>query len=140
MLFRSRVTLGFLAVIAISAPVVCADSVTPWRRIKEGLTGARSTDYWRGINQALLPNGADGVWKFTGKLVSARPEKNPEELVLAVDGDKAEAKVLLIEALPGSMKPGAEISFSGVAIEYVKEPYMLVLESDPDELEGWKGQ
>jgi hypothetical protein len=121
-------------------PLAQADSLNSWRRIKEGLTGARSTEYWRGINQSLLPDGADGVWKFTGKLVSATPERNPEELVLAVDGDMGEAKVLVVEALRGSMKPGAAISFSGVAIEYVKQPYTLVLESDPDEIEGWQGQ
>ncbi|MEQ1946541.1 MAG: hypothetical protein ABL995_05100 [Bryobacteraceae bacterium] len=144
---RTRVliaALGFFIALALTVPVVCADDVTAnlrtWRRIKEQLTGAQAAQNWRKLNQASVPGGENGVWKFSGKLISAKPEKNPEQLLVAIDGDKAEARVLLVDRLKGSMKPGARIAFSGVAIDYAKQPFQPVIESDPNEIEGWVGR
>lgn len=111
-----------------------------WRELRENLTGADSIDYWRRVDGALVPGGFDGIAKFAGKLVSASPETNPIELMIAVDGAAADAKIELIEALPGRMPAGREIRFAGTAKEFTKSPYLLTLESDTVDLEGWRGE
>jgi len=111
-----------------------------WRGIRRQLTGADSRSGWLAVKDVLLPGGFSGVQRFGGKLISASPETNPTELLLAVDGSKADAKIQLIEALPGSMPMGSEIQFAGTAIEFTKTPYMLTLESDTVEIEGWTGK
>ena len=46
----------------------------------------------------------------------------------------------LTEPLPGMMEPGGEISFSGVAAEYSKEPFMITFEVEREDVEGWTGK
>jgi len=38
------------------------------------------------------------------------------------------------------MDPGAELQFEGVAKSYTKQPFMLVLETEPNKIEGWTGK
>lgn len=111
-----------------------------WTQIKEGLMGENSAPYWEAMNGAAFPGGHDGVEKFKGKLVSATPEIKPKELTIAVGGDAADAKIVLDEALPGMMEPGGEISFSGVAKEFSKDPYIVTFEAEAGDIEGWTGQ
>ena len=47
---------------------------------------------------------------------------------------------MLTDPLPGMMDPGGELSFSGVAKEFSKEPYMVTFESEPADIEGWTGK
>lgn len=111
-----------------------------WRSIRENLTDEKSAVHWRGLKDALLPGGFSGVKRFTGRLVLASPETNPLELTIAVDGSTADAKIMLIEELPGHMPSGSQIQFAGTAIEFVKAPYLLTLESDTVDIEGWTGK
>ena len=111
-----------------------------WNEIKEGLTGAGSATYWDAMKDAGLPGGKDGVMKFKGKLVSATPEVKPKMLTLAIAGDMPDVTIKLDEPLPGKMEPGGEISFSGVAKEFSKEPFMVTFEAGPDDIAGWTGK
>ena len=111
-----------------------------WGDIKENLTGDGSAAYWDAMKDAGLPGGHDGVMKFKGKLVSTTPATKPKELTIAIAGDAADVKLTLTEPLPGMMDPGGEISFSGVAKEFSKDPYMVTFEVDPADIEGWTGK
>ena len=89
----------------------------------------------------LLPGGANGVQKFTAKIVSMTPETKPKQIVLALEQPGVPDVTLeLSGALPGKMEPGEELQFEGVAKSYTKQPFMLVLGTDPDQIAGWTGQ
>ena len=110
-----------------------------WNEMKENLTGDNGAALWEmNYKDAGLPPAAIG--KFKGKLVSTSPAAKPKELTLAVAGEAADVKVVLTEPLPGTMEPGGEISFSGAAKEFSKDPYMLTFEVDPADVEGWTGK
>jgi hypothetical protein len=111
-----------------------------WNEIKEGLTGDGSAMYWDAMNGAALPSGRPEVTKFKGKLVSATPETRPKELTIAIGGDMPDATLKLEEPLPGKMDPGGEISFSGVAKEFSKAPFMVTFEVSKDDIAGWTGK
>jgi hypothetical protein len=111
-----------------------------WNDIKENLTGDGSAMYWDAMKDTGLPGGTNGVTKFKGKLVSAMPETKPKVLTIAIGGDAADATIKLDEPLPGKMEPGGEISFSGAAKEFSKDPYMVTFEVAPDDVEGWTGK
>jgi hypothetical protein len=111
-----------------------------WTEIKEGLTGDGSAAYWEAMKDAALPGGREGVPKFKGKLVSATPETKPKELTIAIAGEPADVTLKLVEPLPGKMEAGGEISFSGVAKDFAKEPYMVTFEVEPTDVEGWTGK
>ena len=110
-----------------------------WGEIKENLTGDNAA-YWDAMTDAGLPGGKDGVMKFKGKLVSTDPESKPKTLMIAIGGDMPDAKLVLTEPLPGKMDAGGDISFSGVAKEFSKDPYMITFEVDPADVEGWTGK
>lgn len=112
-----------------------------WNDLKENLTGDGGAAYWEHVKDAGLPP-KDSVpeGKFKGKLVSANPETRPKELTIAIGGETANVTIKLDEPLPGKMDPGGEISFFGAAKEYTKDPYMLIFEVAPDDLEGWTGK
>jgi len=115
-----------------------------WKTIKNGLTGDNPDQFFEGsVKDAGLPGGANGVTKFKGKLISAKPEIRPKELVVAVEKpDVADCTLKLAEGqtLPGKMDPGGEIEFEGTAKAYTKEPYMLTLEVEKDKISGWTGK
>jgi hypothetical protein len=110
-----------------------------WTDIKENLTADNGAAYWEAMKGAGLPGGHNGVMKFKGKLVSATPETKPKELTIAIAGEAADVKIMLTDPLPGMMEPGGELSFSGEAKEFSKEPYMVTFESEPGDIEGWTG-
>jgi tetratricopeptide (TPR) repeat protein len=114
-----------------------------WKTIKTGLTGDNPDQFFEStVKDAALPGGANGVTKFKGKLISAKPETRPKELVIAVEkGDVADCTIKIDEGtLPGKMDPGGEIEFEGVAKAYTKEPYTLTLETEKDKIVGWTGK
>jgi tetratricopeptide (TPR) repeat protein len=111
-----------------------------WNDIKEGLTGDGSAMYWDAMKDTSLPGGHNGVMKFKGKLVSATPETRPKELTLALGGDMPDVTLKLEEPLPGKMDPGGEISFSGVAKDFSKAPFMVTFEVAKEDVEGWTGK
>jgi tetratricopeptide (TPR) repeat protein len=123
-----------------------ADKANPmlalWRSIRKELVGDNGQAYFdNSVKGAELPGGANGVMQFKGKLVSMMPENRPKELVLAVeDPSKPDVTLKLDSALAGKMDPGAEISFSGVADSFTKDPFMVTFNVEKSKIEGWTGK
>jgi hypothetical protein len=111
-----------------------------WGDIRENLKGDNSAMYWEAMKDSAVPGGVNGVMKFKGKLVSTDPETKPKTLMVAIGGDMPDAKLVLTEPLPGKMDPGGDISFSGVAKEFSKDPYMITFEVEAADIEGWTGK
>jgi len=110
--------------------------------IKEPLTKDGGEAFFEmNMKGSLLPGGAYGVMKFKGKIISMTPETKPKQIVLALEQPNVPDVTLeLSEALPGKMDPGAELQFEGTAKSYTRQPFMLVLESEPKQIEGWTGK
>ncbi len=113
-----------------------------WRNIKQELKSDTGQTYFNNsMKDAELPGGAGGVQEFKGKLISAKPETRPKELVLSVeDGTTADCTLKLDEALVGKMEPGAMIGFSGVAESFAKDPYMVTFNVEKTKVTGWAGK
>jgi hypothetical protein len=114
--------------------------ITFWTDTKTALvSGTAPIDT---IKDAELPGTAvPGVTKFKGKIVSLSPALRPKKIVVAVEKDGVGDCTLVFEAaLPGKMDVGSEIEFSGVVKDVSKDPYMLTLEVDKANLEGWTGK
>jgi hypothetical protein len=113
-----------------------------WKTIKDNLTAANGDMYFESIKGALIPGGANGVSKFRGKLVSAKPEVKPKELVLAIsDATTPEVTLKFETALPGKADPGTEIGFEGLPSAFTKDPFNLTFDVESkDKIEGWPVQ
>ncbi len=105
-----------------------------WKSLKEALTGAQAQSYFdTNMKGTELP-------EFKGKLVEARPETKPKELVLAVeDGMTPDVTLVLETPLPGKMDAGAELGFKGTATKYTASPFMVTVEVPKANITGWKG-
>jgi tetratricopeptide (TPR) repeat protein len=103
-----------------------------WRRIKAELTGPNAETYWENnMKDRELP-------EFKGRLLEAKPEVRPKELVLAIDDNNPGVTLKFEEPLPGKMAPGAELSFVGVAKSFTPNPYNVTFEVTKEKLQGWK--
>ncbi|HEV8415902.1 MAG TPA: hypothetical protein VGQ49_20085 [Bryobacteraceae bacterium] len=110
--------------------------------IKDPLTKDGGEAYFEmNVKGALLPGGANGVQKFRAKIVSMTPATKPKEIVLALEQPNVPDVTLeLSQALPGKMEPGEELQFEGVAKSYTKQPFMVVFDVEPNQIEGWTGK
>ena len=110
--------------------------------IKEPLLKDGGEAYFEmNVKGALLPGGANGVQKFKGKIVSMTPETKPKQIVLALEQPNVPDVTLdLSQALPGKMAAGEELQFEGVAKAYTKQPFMVVFDVEPKQIEGWTGK
>ena len=110
--------------------------------IKDPLTKDGSDAYFDStVKGTLLPGGANGVQKFKAKIVSMTPETKPKQIVLALEQPNVPDVTLdLSQALPGKMEAGEELQFEGVAKAYTKQPFMVVFDVDPKQIEGWTGK
>lgn len=106
-----------------------------WRNIKKELTGDNGQAYFdMGLKDAALP-------KFKGKLISMTPATRPKELVVGIEkADVAEVTLKFENALPGKMDPGGELEFECTGNSFTKDPFMLILNCDKDQLTGWTGK
>ena len=112
-----------------------------WKTIKTGLTGDGADAFWASVNDAGLPgkNPTTGEeMKFKAKLVEAKPPIRPKILIVSVEKPEGDITLKFDMPLPGKMEPGAELEFTGTAKAYTKDPYMLTLEVDKENLVGWK--
>ena len=57
---------------------------------------------------------------------------------MSVENPAGDVKLTLEEPLRGKMEPGSELQFSGAAKEYQKDPFLLTLATDKDQISGWK--
>jgi len=117
-------------------------SLALWMNLKQALTAADGDQYFsNNMKGAEVPGGAGGVQTFKAKLVSAKPELHPKQLVVAVaDGSTPDATLNLDAALPGKAEPGIEIEFSGVPASYTKDPYNVTFDVEKKKINGWTGK
>jgi hypothetical protein len=113
-----------------------------WKSIAKELQSDNGAAYFdANMKGAELPGGVNGVTVFTGKLVSMMPETRPKELVLAMqDPTKPDVTLKLDSPLPGKMEPGGDISFSGVADSFTRDPFMVTFNVEKSKIEGWTGK
>lgn len=106
-----------------------------WITVKKSLVAANGEDYFKNELKG------SGLPKLKGKIVKTEPEVKPHTLYLALDGDKEEIKVVLDVLLPEKADPGTEIEFDqGVPTEFTKDPFLLTVEVEKDQLFGWPGK
>ena len=106
-----------------------------WRTIRDALTAADGQTYFESsVKDAGLPP-PDGSFKmFTTKVVE---QKSPSELLVALDGDKADVSLQFDPPLKGTIDPGTEVKFKGTVDSFQKEPYMLVFKDlGKEDVEG----
>jgi hypothetical protein len=104
-----------------------------WKSIRAALEGPQAQNYFSAhMKDAELP-------EFRGRLVEARPEVRPRELVLAVGGATPDATLVLSEPLAGKMQSGVELSFRGVPRSYTTGPFMVRFDVEKSKVSGWKG-
>lgn len=105
-------------------------SLALWKTLKTELTGANGPQFFESnMKGAKVPGGAEGVHKFRGTLIAARPAVRPKELVVGVtDPSTPEATLKLETALAGKPAVGSEIEFEGVPESFTKEPFMLTFD------------
>jgi tetratricopeptide (TPR) repeat protein len=111
-------------------------SLALWKSVREALTGAEAQTYFNEhMKETEIP------MEFRGKLVEARPETNPKELVLSIeDGMTPDAIVVLDQPLRGKMEPGSDVGFrNGIATKYAADPYMVTFTAERGNITGWKG-
>ena len=110
-----------------------------WRSLKETLTGPQGQSYFdEHMKGAEVPGG--DVKEFKGKLIEAKPETRPKQLVLSVeDGVTADAILNLNEPLAGKVDAGTELGFKGVVTAYATSPFAITFDADRKSITGWKG-
>lgn len=106
-----------------------------WKTVKTGLTGDNPDMFWESVKETGLPGNN---MKFKAKLVSMTPAIRPKTLVLAVEKPEGDVTLKFEMPLPGKMDVGSEIEFNGTAKAYTKEPFMLTLEAEKEDITGWK--
>lgn len=111
-------------------------SLALWKSIREALTGTEAQSYFNEhMKETEIP------MEFRGKLIEARPETNPKELVVAVeDGMTPDATIVLSAPLRGKMEAGTELGFkNAIATSYQANPYTVTFTAEPANISGWKG-
>lgn len=114
-----------------------------WRTaVKDPLVKDGGETYFEmNMKGTLLPGGASGVQRFKGQIISMTPETRPKQIVLALEQPGVPDVTLdLSQALPGKMDAGEELQFEGVAKSYTSQPFMVVLDVDPKQIDGWTGK
>jgi tetratricopeptide (TPR) repeat protein len=104
-----------------------------WKSIKEALTGADGANYFKSsMEGALLP-------ELSGKVVSIDPAIKPKTVVIAIEGDAADATLKFETPLPGKVEPGAVLTFQASPVSYAVSPFMVVFNAEKANLKGWTG-
>jgi hypothetical protein len=100
---------------------------TLWPRIKAVLTSDDGSAYFESsMKDALVPDGAEGVGRFKGTVISSSPALWPDTIVLAVSGGNTpEVALKLDRPWKIDIPSGAKIEFEGVAVAYTRSPFMV---------------
>ena len=103
-----------------------------WRTIRDTLKGDGGDAYLAQVKGSQIPP-QDGAFKmFPAKVVS----QSGKDLVVSVDNAAGDATLTFETPLKGTVDPGTSFMFRGVIESYTKEPYMLTLTADKDDVEG----
>ena len=75
--------------------------------------------------------------EFKAKLITATPETNPKELLVAVENQTGDALLKFETPLKGKAEPGTALSFKGSPQSFQKEPFQMVFVVEKSDLKGW---
>jgi hypothetical protein len=105
-----------------------------WNKIRDALKADGGQAYFEQVKGSAIPP-ADGAFKmFKGKVVS---QPSPKEVLLNVEDPVGDVTLQFENPLKGMpLDPGTEVSFKGVVDAFVKDPYMLTLTVDKEDVEG----
>ncbi len=106
-----------------------------WRQIRDALKADGGQAYFEMVKGSLIPPQEGGTFKmFKGKVVS---QPSAKEVLLNVESAGGDVTLQFENALKGMpLDPGTEVSFKGVVEAFVKDPYMLTLTVDKEDVEG----
>jgi hypothetical protein len=105
-----------------------------WMKIRAELSGQNGEQYFTSqLKDAAVP-------QLFGTLVSAKPACRSTELVIAIgpSGGPAEVTLKLAKGVPGKPEVNRELRWEGVPTVFVREPFMLTMETDLSKIEGLK--
>lgn len=126
-----------LLVLLCSVGLGCAQDATDdpqvafWRMLHRELTGSNWDAYFRMMRGAHLT-------PVKGFLISQEPAENPKKLIIGVrSAREPEITLRLATPLEGKAAAGTVLEFGGVAVEFTREPFNLVLETTRHEVAGW---
>jgi tetratricopeptide (TPR) repeat protein len=104
-----------------------------WRQIAEALKADGGPAYFETIKGSAIPPESGAFKMFKGKVVS---QPSAKEVLLNVESATGDATLQFETALKGDLAVGSEVSFKGVVAAFAKDPYMLTLTVDKDDVEG----
>jgi len=104
-----------------------------WRQIRDALKADDGAAYFEKVKGAEIPP-QDGAFKmFNAKVVS---QPSPKEILASVDNAAGDVTLKFENPLKGTIDPGTAFKFKGVVESYTKEPYMLTLTADKEDIDG----
>jgi hypothetical protein len=109
-----------------------------WRVVKKQLLAPNGKQYFSdSFRYASIPGGANGLRALRGTVVASKPTERPTELVLALSDDhNPEVTLRLVDdqrnpaGWKRSVPPGTKVEFSGTAMAFTQEPFMLTFDVD----------
>jgi hypothetical protein len=106
-----------------------------WKMLKAALQAPDGASYFEmAMKDSMFPT-------LQGKALRMEPATNPTTLVLALeDGVTPDATLRFRWPLPGTVDPGTELTFEGVAKSFTATPFMVVFDVQEDDLHGWTGK
>jgi hypothetical protein len=113
-----------------------------WMSIKGQLADTNGQQYFEDSLKEHDMSGENGAKLLRGILLEAKPACRAKELLVAVPlpdstgTPTAEITLKLDPALTGKVETGGEILFNGVPESFTKEPFMLVMGSKKDQIDG----
>jgi hypothetical protein len=96
-----------------------------WRGIKQALSGPNGREYFeQSIKDAVLPT-------LYGTIVSSTPADHPNTFLIAMaNNSRPEVTLRLKGRLEKPLPATTPVKFSGVAIAFAKDPFMLTCDVD----------
>jgi hypothetical protein len=113
-----------------------------WMSIKGQLADTNGQQYFDESLKEHDMSGEGGAKLLKGKLLDAKPACRSKELLVSIPmpnatgAPVAEITLKLDAALTGKPETGTEIQFNGVPEAFTKEPFMLVMGSAKDKIDG----
>jgi len=106
-----------------------------WRQIRDALKAPDGDTYFTStLKDAEIPPDSGPFKMFTGKVIS---QPSTKEILLNVDSPAGDATLSFETPLKGMpLEVGSEVKFKGQVDSFVKDPYMLTLKVDKEDVEG----
>ena len=109
-----------------------------WLSLKKELTGDNGQKFFdERMKGAAVPGGVNGIQKFKGTIVEAKPEAHSKELIVGISDPKVPEVTIKLDA-PVTGKPviGSVVEFEGVPSAFSKDPFMVTFDVEKSKLAG----